>query len=76
MTPWFVSSFIKRLKQPEQDPLTALLTVLYCVVLVLKGYQMGLILLPAAAQARAHAKSRWVYLWLSSCVGHTHEIKA
>jgi hypothetical protein len=31
----------------------------YCVVLVIKGYQMALLLLPAARQDRAHSKARW-----------------
>lgn len=36
------------------------LSAVYCLVLAIKGYQMALLLLPAARKARAHAKSRCV----------------
>lgn len=35
-----------------------LLSAVYCAVLLLKGYQMGLLLLPGARQVHAHRKAR------------------
>jgi hypothetical protein len=35
-----------------------MLSSIYCCVLLLKGYQLGLLLLPHARQHKAHKKAR------------------
>mgnify|MGYP001806896551 CR=1 FL=1 len=51
ITPLFFASTLSRWPR-------SFLSSVYCMVLAIKGYQMALLLLPAARKYRAHAKSR------------------
>lgn len=51
ITPLFFASTLARWPR-------SLLGTVYCLVLGIKGYQMALLLLPAARQNNAHAKAR------------------
>lgn len=51
ITPLFFASTLARWPR-------SFLSSVYCMVLAIKGYQMALLLLPAARKYKAHAKSR------------------
>lgn len=51
ITPIFFANMLSRWPK-------SFVTTVYCVVLTLKGYQLTLLLIPAARQRHAHAKAR------------------
>ena len=53
ITPLFFASTLARWPR-------SFLSSVYCMVLAIKGYQMALLLLPAARRYKAHAKARCV----------------
>jgi hypothetical protein len=61
ITPIFFANMLSRWPK-------SFVTMIYCIVLTLKGYQLTLLLIPAARQRHAHAKARSGALLCTVCV--------